>query len=228
MSTNRAMSCGSGRAARGAIAGLALCLSAIAGCSYSNDRNDIGAGYAGLEPGVVLHGLEPTAAALESPTGAGDPNPDALAAADGRPVLDLGRSGWEPRLFLVPVSATASGPDYAERHSMIDAAARDRGQYPTPTSALELSPNSYWDVAGDAWASMPLAVYDMLLMPYRAIRAAGPGWRQPEQRGPGEAYTRAPAWTARGVPSGATRANELPAAAPGDGVPAGHTPNPLD
>lgn len=229
MSMKPAMSYGFGRSGRGVIAmPVAMSLAAIAGCSYSNDRNDLGGGYAGLEPGIVLKALEPSAAALASPTGAGDPNPEALAARDGRPALDLGRSGWEAKTFLVPVAGVASGPHYSEPFRTIDAAARDRGQFPTPTSALELSPNDYWDVAGDAWAAGPMAVYELLLMPYRAIVAAGPDWRQPEQRGPGEAYTRAPAWNARGVDVARTRADELPPAKPGKGVPAGRLPNPLD
>lgn len=231
MDTTPATSCEFGRAMRGVVALLAAagCVGSMAGgCSYSNDRNDLGGGYAGLEPGVTLPGLAPTAAALASPTGAGEPNPDAVAAADDRPVLDLGRTSWEQRIFLVPVVGIASGPTYTERYAIIDAAARDRGQYPSPTNALELSPNDYWSVAAEAWAAAPMAAYEALLMPYRAIKAAGPDWRQPEQRGPVEAYSRAPAWTARGVPNGTTRGDELPATTPGDGVPAGHVPNPLD
>lgn len=209
-------------------AGLLVLVTTAGGCSYSNDRNDLGGGYAGLEPGVTLTGLAPTAAAMSSPTGAADPNPDAIAANPDRPVLDLARSGWKPRTFIVPVAAIASGPTYATTYRTIDAAARDRGQYPSPTTALELSPNDYWDVAGDAWASAPLAVWDLLWAPFDAIEAAGPDWRQPEQRGPAEAYSRAPAWVARGVQSGTTRGDELPPTVPGDGVPAGHLPNPLD
>lgn len=239
MDTKRPMCCDAGRAecgvltlaklARLAAMGAVVTIVGVAGgCSYSNDRNDLGGGYAGLEPGVVLNGLAPSAAALASASGAAEPNPDAIAADPNRPALDLGRSGWEPKIFLVPVVGIASGPTYSERFVVIDAAARDRGQYPSPATALELSPNDYWAVAGEAWAAAPMAVYEALLMPYRAIKAAGPDWRQPEQRGPAEAFSRAPAWTARGVPSGTTRADELPAATPGDGVAAGHVPNPLD
>lgn len=220
------MSCEVGRGASRVIG--AVLIASMGACSYSNDRNDLGGGYAGMEPGVTLTGLMPTAASLNSPTGAADPNPDAIAAAPDRPVLDLGRTGWKQRTFIVPVAAIASGPTYAATYRTIDAAARDRGQFPSPTTALELSPNDYWDVAADAWASTPLAVWELLLSPYYAIQAAGPDWRQPEQRGPAEAYSRVPAWVARGVPSGSTRADELPASTPGKGVPAGHLPNPLD
>lgn len=226
MSTNRAMCKDVGRAmcALGTIG-----LAALAGaCSYSNDRNDLGGGYAGLEPGVVLRGLDAPSAGVPGESGQANPDPSAVAADPNRPALDLARSNWPQRTFMVPVTAIAGGPTYTSPHHTIDAAARDRGQYPTPTSALELSPNDYWSVAADAWAAAPFAVWDMLLAPYDAIVAAGPDWRQPERRGPIGAYSRAPAWTSRGVPTGSTRGDELPPATPGDGVPAGHLPNPLD
>lgn len=234
MDTNRPMCCDAGRAIRGVFM-LAALAGIAAGCAHSNDRNDLGGGYAGLEPGVVLRGVSGAEDSWASETGAGTPNPDAIAADPDRPTLDLARSGWPQRTFLVPVTATASGQTYAETHRTIDAAARDRGAFPTPTSALELSPNDYWDVAADAWAAGPFAVYELILMPYRAIRAAGPDWRQPEQRGTTQAYSRAPAWTARGVPSGTTRGDELPPATPGRNAEGDakamsneRLPNPLD
>jgi hypothetical protein len=189
-------------------ASLALPLALLVGCSSSNARNDIGGGHAGFAPGdgvrlPALGGVPPTDARATRDPAEGD-----------RPPLAMDRSNWRPVVFLVPQVGTAGSPSYApatrwEREPG-DSASRERGEFPHALSALELSRASYWTIAAESWASGPLALYDLGMMPYRAIRDSDDHWRQPEVRGPLVPYARAPQWTARGVAPDARRADEAP------------------
>jgi len=173
----------------------------LSGCSYSNARNDIGGGYAGLEPGVVLPGLD----VERMTTRAADRASSAIPGT-----LDMGRTKWPRTIFVVPVSGTASGQIYATNDPLATAAARERREFPTPTSALELAPEGYWTIAEETWLAAPYAVYDLLLMPYRAYKMSDDDYRQIEMRGTRYPYARAPVWNARGVPANARPTDELP------------------
>ncbi len=97
----------------------------------------------------------PSLEAVQLP-GVADNNsrPDTDARSD-RPSLAragsrLNRGAWEPVPFVVPVDGIDALPTYSRHTRFTASTARQRGDYPTPISALELSGDSLVDRRDEA------------------------------------------------------------------------------
>lgn len=183
---------------RSALAITTLSLLALAGCVNSNARTTIGDSVvlpAFTEAGVTPRGLPPTSA----------------------PSLDgMDRGNWSRQVFLVPVDGSEYRPLYATQLTMHNDAVRQRLEYPSPTSALELSRTPQGEQIGDAAATAGYAFWDLLAMIPRMCMTAP--WGGP-QRGDVQPYWRAPVTEARATTSPTSDMPD-PAASP---TPSGYT-----
>ena len=87
----------------------------------------------------------------------------------GPSVTGLDRSDWAPVEYMVPVMGTAHQPTYAPDHYRLASLARQRGEYPTAESALELG---HPDAGEEAWQAAKLhgwAFLDAVLVLPRAV-----------------------------------------------------------
>src|SRR5690606_11428909 len=108
--------------------------------------------------------------------------PEAEVLPEGAPVpaeqaptlTGIIRSDWEPTVIFVPVDGTAHFPTYAERLHLTSATTRQRREYPTPTSALELTEGSGNDQAMEALGNVGLSVLDVVLLLPRLV--VEPAW----------------------------------------------------
>jgi hypothetical protein len=134
----------------------------LTGCiAEQNDRMTLGRS-------VQLEGFFPPAA-TEPPEGV-------PVLADQPPTLtSIIRSDWEPTVIFVPVDGTAHHPTYAEHLRLANSSTRQRREYPTPTSALELTEGSEQDQAWEAAGNFGLTVLDLVLLLPRLI--VEPAWR---------------------------------------------------
>lgn len=96
---------------------------------------------------------------------------------------------WEPVVFVVPVNGVAHPPDYAPPTFMLDELPRQRGEYPTALSALDLGEPDAGDEVLQALRSHGQAVLDAaLILPRLVIRPPNATDWSPER-----SYERAPA-----------------------------------
>jgi hypothetical protein len=113
-------------------------------------------------------------------------NPD---LADAPSVTGLDRSDWPEITALSPVHGVAHGPTYAPGMFDREDLARERGEYPSPVDALDLSRADGGDEALFALQTHGLAVLDgLLLVPRMVVRPPNatdwsPSWDY--QRSPG-------------------------------------------
>lgn len=133
-----------------ALATLALGLAALSGCTHpENERFRLG--DAGTIPA-----FQPQRDTLADPTPS---------------VYGLDRDNWETVDFVVPVHGTAHHPTYAPSAFCADTLARQRGEYPTAETCLELNDPNEGDEALEAVATHGAAVLDtLLLVPRMVIR----------------------------------------------------------
>ncbi|MGD9689199.1 MAG: hypothetical protein AB7K52_00380 [Phycisphaerales bacterium] len=115
---------------------------------------------------------------------AGESDPPSLAAGT------LDRSAWTIRRVVVPAGVTQNRPTYATGPTYAQSTARQRGEYPTIDSALDLGTHeSAWSEVYEALAWPFWAGLDVALMPARMI--AQPPWETvnspdwPHERAPG-------------------------------------------
>ncbi|MCC7387668.1 MAG: hypothetical protein IT431_02765 [Phycisphaerales bacterium] len=97
-------------------------------------------------------------------------NPHQLPPA-GPSVTGLDRSNWEPMVYVIPVSGVAHSPQYAPPVFDRDILARQRGDFPTALTALELGEPDAGEELLLAARAHGWALLDMLmLVPRLAIR----------------------------------------------------------
>jgi hypothetical protein len=142
-----------------------ICLAgglALAGCvTQENDRTTIGRS-------VRLEAFEPPA-----PPAPGGESP--VLTEQGRSLAGLERSNWQPTMFLVPVDGVAHRPIYTRHLYLTDSSARQRREYPNPTSALELTEGSEESQQLEAVANDLLAIADTVMLIPRLVLE--PPWR---------------------------------------------------
>jgi hypothetical protein len=134
----------------------------LSGCiAEQNDRMTIGRS-------LQLETFYPPAAA-EPPAGV------PVLAEQPPSLTGIIRSEWEPTVIFVPVDGTAHHPTYAEYLRLADATTRQRREYPTPTSALELTEGSEQDQAWEAVGNIGLTLLDLIVLVPRLV--VEPAWR---------------------------------------------------
>lgn len=102
----------------------------VPGCAESNSRNRIG-------DDVTLQTFRPASQVLSSE--------DTQRADDPPSLTLLDRSGWEPAVYSLPVDGTQHRPTYRVQFpNGPSTLKRQRGEYPTTSSALELDGGSTW------------------------------------------------------------------------------------
>jgi len=177
------------------VAGL---IGAVAGCAHSNDRSTVG------HPDLA--GAFRVAAFTDEGTGG------AVPVSDGPSLTGMSRADWAPATVLVPVDGVAALRTYAPRHHWTDETARQRGDYPTAVTALELDGATYWTQVAEGGAAPFLAFADAFALPFRMVMAAP--WR--EVRTIPEPYWRAPVSIPRrvGTASAPTEVTTTPAEDP--------------
>lgn len=102
----------------------------IPACAESNSRNRIG-------DDVTIRTFQPASQVLSSE--------DTQRADDPPSLTSLDRSGWEPAVYSLPVDGTQHRPTYRVQFpNGPSTLKRQRGEYPTTSSALELDGGSTW------------------------------------------------------------------------------------
>jgi len=127
----------------------------LAGCVDSNSRATVG-------ESIVLPAMQPSA-----------PIPDEYPQ-DGSSLTGLDRSNWTAMTFLVPVDGTHHRPTYADAFFIADVTRRQRGEYPTLESALDLDGSKYGDCASqqrfaEGFLVPARAMLDAVAMPVRLV-----------------------------------------------------------
>lgn len=133
-------------------------LSALSGCAAPNDGLT-------LADRVALEALSPGAAQ--------QPFPRPRPAAGDAPSLradTLDRAHWAVRPILVPIDGTAHQPTYATGPSYAHSTPRQRGEFPTLDSVLDLGDReSAWAEVYEGFAWPFWAGVDLALMPARMV-----------------------------------------------------------
>ncbi len=153
-----------------ALAG-AACLLGLAGptgCVSDNERLTIG-------HEVELEALTPDRpGALQGPqdgsSGAEElPSPVPAFPEGKRSLLAIDRANWETTPFLVPVDGTGHRPTYFDTLQLKHATARQRGQFPTALTALELD-GGFTDAQLVESIDMPLVMTgEAIAVPFRLL-----------------------------------------------------------
>ena len=148
-----------------------LSLALLAGCATpQNDRMTIG-------QSVELEAFKPVAVPTEGETG------EQVAT---RSVTGMSRANWQMTQILVPVDGGYARQTYTKRVSGTDSTRRQRRQYPTAMSALELTNGSEEDQEAEAFLNALIAVSDVILIIPRALI----DWPWKTRISPDEAYAR--------------------------------------
>ncbi len=172
---------------------IAAATALLAGCVSENDRLTLGHEvelevFSPDRPGI-MEGQTP----LTTPASA------QYAAFEHGPRAPIGidRSGWSPTPFVVPVDGTGHRPTYAVSLQMKNSTARQRGEFPTALSALELT-GGYTDEQLVESLDSPVVVFgSALAIPVRML--IDPQWRT--HYSPRWSYDR---WPGGSEPAGAT------------------------
>jgi len=157
-----------------------------AGCVDNNDRLSVG-------NTLIVEGIAPPKEIDLDEAITAKPRAD-----DGPSVVALDRQNWSTTDFVVPYDGTRHRPQYTSTLRFTDRTARQRNEYPTLSSALDLNGDEYgddswWNRLGEA-AVMPFfAASEGILMVPRLV--GEPQWF--EVWSPTEAYERSPAWGPR-------------------------------
>jgi hypothetical protein len=170
------LSCGMMRCsllvAAGGLGVAALSLTALSGCGTSlNERTALGDPRMSVSKGDVSDLRDRT---VQLPGLAADARKDAGLAQEktGSTRLaigkSLGREHWETTTILVPIDGVAAHPTYARWFEKTDETSRQRNEFPTAMSALEL------DGDGDAqsWEMLlgaPRSLGGAAAMPFRML-----------------------------------------------------------
>lgn len=148
-----------------------LLLALLAGCATpQNDRMTIG-------QSVMLEAYTATPAPTE-----GEPAEQVATPS----VNGMSRAHWQMTPILVPVDGGVARQTYAKRASGTDSTRRQRRQYPTALSSLELTNGSEEDQEGEAALNVLLALSDVILIIPRALI----DWPSKTRTSPDEAYNR--------------------------------------
>lgn len=137
--------------------GLALTL---AGClADGNARNTLGP----AEDPVALADISAAGARSEAPL-----------ASDQPSLQGLSRANWSERHVVTAPDGTEAFPTYATHLRWTADTSRQRGGPVSPMSALDLSGQTFWMQTAELAAAGPLALYDLLKMPYGVYQS--PPW----------------------------------------------------
>lgn len=166
------------------------------GCVDSNDRLTVG-------DTLVVESVTPPAMVDA------DTAPSAPRADDGPSVVGLDRSNWPSREFSVPFDGTRHHPHYHGELAFTDATARQRNEYPTLSSSLDLDgaetgrqfqdgvdqqfDESWWARLGEVAAMPFFALGEGLLIVPKLVGEP----QALEEWSPSEPYERSPAWGSR-------------------------------
>ncbi len=136
--------------------GAAAALALLGGCvAQQNDRLTLGRS-------VRLEAFYPPAA---TPAEAG-----AAVLPEQTPTLtSVWRDNWQRTVIHSPVDGTAHQPVYAKRLAMTESTARQRREYPTALSALELTNGSEPEQQLEALANPLYALADVVLLLPRMV-----------------------------------------------------------
>ncbi len=91
--------------------------------------------------------------------------------SDEPTLTGLDRSAWRQTTVVVPASAIWSKPTYARPLNLAQSMDRQRGTYPSATSALGLEDPHFIHQGFEAVTSPVAGVIDLVLMPLRAAMA---------------------------------------------------------
>lgn len=155
---------------------------ALPGCVDANNRLQVGA----APDQVKFEALEGAQPLAEEPA-AGEA---AFLRPDDPPsVVSLDRANWEPRSLDQPVDYTLHRPHYRAVTTYPNRLPRERGEFPTAITALDLSCESDDQQAWHALTAPFGAMLEGLAIPFRLIvEPQTTVWRSPDQ-----AYQRVPA-----------------------------------
>ena len=114
--------------ARAATLAIATLAAALSGCVDTNSRTVLGENQeiASFEPWKGLPAEYPV---------------------DGVSVLGVDRANWAPSVFMVPVDGTYHRPTYADGLFLTNVTRRQRGEYPTLESAMDMDGSEFGDTA---------------------------------------------------------------------------------
>jgi hypothetical protein len=95
--------------------------------------------------------------------------PEPVAQVQTPSVTGIDRSNWARTDFSIPVDGTVHHPTYAKRVIVADRTARQRGQYPTASTALELWGGSADEQEWEALLNQLRSLGDLVLLPLNVI-----------------------------------------------------------
>ncbi|HEX2837394.1 MAG TPA: hypothetical protein VHN77_04625 [Phycisphaerales bacterium] len=124
----------------------------LAGCrADGNDRSALGT--PGSPNAVVLSNIHGAGTRSETPRRDDTPS-----------IAGLSRAAWSRQSIVVPVEGTYAMRRYARSYQITDTTARQRGDFPTPLSSLELTGGTRDDQAVEILAAGPYAFYEGLVL----------------------------------------------------------------
>ncbi len=161
---------------RTAILALSAAAAALAGCrSVGNDRN--GLGDPSSPAGTTLSAIHGAGARDETPR-----------SDDAPSLAGLTRASWARQTVSVPVEGTYAFRRYSRNYQITETTSRQRGDFPTPLSTLELTGETQNDQLLETLVSGPYAFYEgvtlvprfFFVRPCEEVRATPtPHWRAP-------------------------------------------------
>lgn len=89
--------------------------------------------------------------------------------ADGPSIHSLDRSNWRQTTYIVHPWAVAHSPTYRPDRSRLEHTRRQRGEYPTADSALDIGEGQNEPMRWEALAVPPLAFFDAVLIVPRMV-----------------------------------------------------------
>jgi hypothetical protein len=133
----------------------------ISGCTAGNERLTLG--------GIPGQSINPVTGIDDRGRTMTDDDAPSLGGASR-----MDRLAWGSVAFEVPADATLAFPHYAHHAACLDKSARQRGQFPTPMSALEGTVATPREQRYEVYAGLGYAVADaVLLVPRMFIDAPG-------------------------------------------------------
>ncbi|GJQ30161.1 MAG: hypothetical protein HBSAPP03_20450 [Phycisphaerae bacterium] len=145
----------------------------LAGC-VSPQVHRLAVGRVGSSDATPVPDLAPRERPDRPPAGADAPSSPTLART------------WAPMTVHLPVDGTYAFPRYTRGHVWTDTTARQRGDFPSALTALELEGETTWTRLGEMGAGGPIAVFEAVVMvprmlmhdPRRRVRTLPePYWR---------------------------------------------------
>lgn len=136
----------------------------LVGCTTGNDRNELGVEAQAVRlPALVAHEQRAEEAVH--------------AVRDATSAASLDRTHWGRLVVEAPVDGVSASPTYTRSFSRTQVTARQRGEFPTPVSALELSGDAQGQ-REEAWLGAPRALGGAVLLiprlflerPWREVR----------------------------------------------------------